>query len=282
MTDLKTKSGGKMNKIKKFGLLSVLALVAVLVLSIALTGCGQTTETVTKTATTTVTQTPGTQPTVTTTTTTTATPELSGTITESGSTTVQPLAEKFANAFMADNTKVSIVIQGGGSSVGVKSANDGTVDIGAISRELNADEPQLVTHLLAKDGIALVVHPTNSVSNLTKEQIQQIYNGTITNWSEVGGANKDIHVVAREEGSGTRVAFEEMVMGKDNPIVATAILQSSNGALMQVVKNDPDAIGFLSFGYLDNTVKALSVNGIAATTENANPVYIPSCVPCSS
>jgi phosphate transport system substrate-binding protein len=194
---------------------------------------------------------------------------LAKTITEAGSTTVQPLAEKWAQVFVTRNPDIQITIQGGGSSVGVKSAADGTVDIGAASRELKADEPPLVKHLLAKDGIAIVFHPDNSISGLTKEQVKEIYAGNITNWSEVGGANEEIHVVAREEGSGTRAAFEEMVMGEDALITNTAILQPSNGALRTTVSSDPQAVGFLSFGYLDSSVKAVTIGGVTATKENA-------------
>ena len=190
-------------------------------------------------------------------------------ITEAGSTTVQPLAEKCARVFMSQNPDVTITIQGGGSSVGVKSADDGTVDIGAASRELKESEPALVTHLLAKDGIAIACHPSNTITGLTKEQVKEIYAGNITNWSEVGGPDREIHIVAREEGSGTRTAFEEMVMSDDTLITKTAILQPSNGALRTTVSSDEQAIGFLSFGYLDSSVKSIPIDGVEATKENA-------------
>ncbi len=199
---------------------------------------------------------------------------LSGNISEAGSTTVQPLAEKLAGAFKTVNPNVKVDIKGGGSSVGIKAANDGTVDIGAVSRELTQDDPQLQKFLLAKDGIAIIVSPANTVNDLSKNQIRDIFAGVITNWSQVGGPDKEIHVVAREEGSGTRTAFQEMVMGKDAQgktinLVKNTILQSSNGALLQVVKGDAQAIGFISFGYLNSSVKALSIDGIAATEANA-------------
>ena len=193
---------------------------------------------------------------------------LSGTITESGSTTVQPLAEKFATAFKAKNPDVNVVIQGGGTAVGIKAANDGTVDIGAASRELTSSDPTLVKHLLARDGIAIIVPPSNPITNLTKDQVIAIFAGNVTNWSQVGGPNKGIDVVAREEGSGTRTAFQDLVMGKVL-IKADAILQSSNGALKIAVSNDPNAVGFLSIGYVDSSVKALALNGVAATEANA-------------
>jgi phosphate transport system substrate-binding protein len=246
----------------------ILPLAVLLILSIVLTGCSNT-STTTNTTTSTSTSTTSTTTTNNTTTTTTAS---SSTITEAGSTTVQPLAEKLGAAFTSENPKIKVTIQGGGSGVGVKSAQDGTVDIGAVSRELSAEEKAtgLVAYVLAKDGIAIITHPSQTVSNLTKAQIRDIFSGSITNWSQVGGAAAPIDIVAREEGSGTRTAFEEMVMGKGGPVIAaTAILQPSNGALRTTVAGDPNAIGFVSFGYLDSSVKALSVEGTAATAINA-------------
>ncbi|HUV52461.1 MAG TPA: phosphate ABC transporter substrate-binding protein [Dehalococcoidia bacterium] len=193
---------------------------------------------------------------------------LSDTVTESGSTTVQPVAEKLAEAFKAENPDATIIIQGGGSSVGIKSCNDDTVDIGASSRELKSDEPNLVKHLLARDGIAIITHPSNPVAGLTKEQVRDIFTGKIAKWSQVGGENKDIYVIAREEGSGTRTAFEEMVMGKEL-IKSDAILLPFNGAIIMAVSNTPQAIGFISFGYIKNSVKTLAIDGVAATAENA-------------
>lgn len=193
--------------------------------------------------------------------------QLSGTITESGSSTVQPLAEKLANAFMAQHRNVKVIIQGGGSSLGIKAASDGTVDLGASSRELAPSDPVVVAHPLALDGIAIIVNPANPVSNLTKDQVRDIYSGIITNWSQVGGPDQNIHLSAREEGSGTRTAFEDLVMD-DFTVVKKAILQPSSGALIQVVKSDPAAISFVSFGYLSNSVKALKIDGVAATEAN--------------
>lgn len=193
---------------------------------------------------------------------------VSGTITEAGSTTVQPVAEKLAATFMQKNPGITITIQGGGTSVGIKSAADGTVDIGAASRELKADEPKLITHLLARDGIAVIVHPGNPVPGLTKDQVIKIFSGEITDWSQVGGGSGTITVVSREEGSGTRTAFEEMVMGK-TLITAKAILQPSNGAIRTAVSTAPLSIGYLSLGYLDKTVKALAIDGVACTVENS-------------
>jgi len=245
----------------RFGARLMLPLVTMLVLALCLGGCTGDSAT-TPTPTQSPTPTPS-SPII---------PALSGEVTEAGSSTVQPVAEKLGNAFMAKNPKVSIVIQGGGSSVGVKSVAEGTVDIGAASRELKSSEMDLGQdiHVLARDGIAIVFHPSQTVSGLTKDQVRDVFAGEITNWSDVGGADKEIHVVAREEGSGTRAAFEEMVMGKKGPVItADAILQPSNGAVRTAVSGDPDAIGFLSFGYLDASVKAVDIDGVAATVANA-------------
>jgi len=199
---------------------------------------------------------------------------LAGRLNVAGSTSVQPLAEKLAEAFTAANPQVEIDVQGGGSSVGVKSAGDGTVDIGTASRKVKDEEmqtyPDLVVTTIARDGIAAIVHPDVAVDGLTKEQVRDIFAGVITNWKEVGGADRPIVVVSREEGSGTRSAFQEMVMGgEEPPIVDTAILQPSNGAVRTTVASTPDSIGYISFGYLDNSVKALAINGVAPTVENA-------------
>jgi len=184
-------------------------------------------------------------------------PELSGRVSVAGST---------------KHPKVQIDIQGGGSSVGVKSAGEGTADIGTVSREVKAEEmqqfPDLKVHTIALDGIAIVVNRNVSVAGLTKDQVRGIFAGQITNWKEVGGADAPILVVSREEGSGTRTAFEELVMGKDTPIAATALLQPSNGAVRTTVTTTPDSVGYLSFGYLDSSVTALTIEGVEPTTEN--------------
>ena len=198
--------------------------------------------------------------------------QLSGTVTVAGSTTVQPLAELLAGEYMGRNPDVEVTMSGGGTSVGITSVNNGSVDIGSASRELKADEPQLVEHLLARDGIAVVVAPGNPATGLTKAQARDIFGGAISNWKDVGGPDHAINVVVRESGSGTRTAFEEMVMAKPEPAVAvasTALEQSSNGGGKQVVGGDSHAIGFISFGYIDGTVKALSIDGVSATVENA-------------
>ncbi len=203
----------------------------------------------------------------------TAVPADGNHISVAGSTTVQPLAEKLAEQFVAAHPDVKIDVAGGGSSAGVKAAGDGTAQIGAASREVKAEElttyPDMVIFEIARDGIAVVVHPEVPVDGLTKEQVQLIFAGQITNWSEVGGADQPITVVSREEGSGTRGAFEEMVMGKDVKITDKAIFQDSNGKVRTTLASTPNSIAYLSFGYLDDSIVAVTVDDVAATEANA-------------
>ncbi|MBN1433564.1 phosphate ABC transporter substrate-binding protein [Candidatus Fermentibacterales bacterium] len=199
-------------------------------------------------------------------------------ITLFGSTTVQPLAEKLGEAFEALHSDIMVTVGGGGSSVGVKAAGEGTADIGMASREVKESEfqefPGIVVHTIARDGIAIVAHPGVSVSNLTVEQVRQIFSGEISNWSGVGGPNQVIVVIAREEGSGTRAAFEELVMD-EALITSGAILLPSNGAVRTSVSTTPNSIAFLSFGYLDPSVRGLSIEGIEPSVSNAKTGIYP-------
>ncbi|AEM75004.1 phosphate ABC transporter substrate-binding protein [Caldicellulosiruptor acetigenus] len=200
--------------------------------------------------------------------------KLSGRIMIAGSTSVQPLADELAKYFMQQYPKVSIEVQGGGSSVGIKSAIQGIVDIGTSSRELTEDEAKQLSSKgwqeikIAEDGIAVIVHKSNPVSNLTIDQIRDIFSGKIKNWKEVGGKDAKIVVVTREEGSGTRGAFEEIVMGKSAKITDSAIVQPSTGAVKTTVSQDENSIGYISLGVLDSTVKGVKVEGIEPTEKN--------------
>ncbi|MGC9517514.1 MAG: phosphate ABC transporter substrate-binding protein [Methanomicrobiales archaeon] len=187
-----------------------------------------------------------------------------GTIQIAGSTSVQPVAEKLAEVYTQSNSDVKINVQGGGSSVGVKSAADGTADIGTSSRELKDDEKNqdLKTYQIGRDGIVVAVNKENPVSDLTSDQIKDIFSGKITNWKELGGPDATINVIAREEGSGTRDAFEELVMGKDTKVKSDAIIQSSTEAVKQSVAQDPNAIGYISLAHMSDDVKALKVDGV--------------------
>ncbi|MDR2600185.1 MAG: phosphate ABC transporter substrate-binding protein, partial [Oscillospiraceae bacterium] len=145
-----------------------------------------------------------------------------------------------------------------------------TAAIGMSSRNLRESELHLWTIEIAKDGLAIIIHPSNPVNNLTIEQLREIYTTDRINWSNFGGVDERIHVITREEGSGTRSAFEEMVMG-DERITPRAIVQDSNGAVRQLVSGDPNSIGFISLGLVDvgeRQVKPMSINGISPSREN--------------
>jgi phosphate transport system substrate-binding protein len=198
---------------------------------------------------------------------------LSGKIIIAGSTSVQPLSEEIASAFMNKYPEVSVEVQGGGSSVGVKSAANKVADIGAASREIKESEKSygLDEYVIAKDGIAVIVNLGCGVDNLNMEQIKRIFIGEITNWNTVGGSDADIIVVSREEGSGTRGAFVEITGAEGDEgdmTTANALVQPSTGAVKQTVANTPDSIGYISLGALDDTVKSLKVEGVESTNEN--------------
>lgn len=203
---------------------------------------------------------------------------LSGKIVIAGSTSVQPLSEELAAEFMEKYPEVDIEVQGGGSSVGVKSAADKIADIGASSRGIKESEKSigLKEYVIAKDGIAVVVNPSNEVEDLTLDQIKKIFTGTISNWKEIGGNDQAITVVSREEGSGTRGAFVEITKVQEkntegkkvDKTTVNALVQPSTGAVKQTVMNTPNAIGYISMGAKDDTVKAVKVEGVDATEEN--------------
>jgi phosphate transport system substrate-binding protein len=195
--------------------------------------------------------------------------QLSGTVTEGGSTTVQPLAQALADAFQLKHPDVSISIAGGGTGAGITGANNGTFDIGAASRDLKSGEPALIKQLLARDGIGIITNPDNPVTGLTKAQVIGIFSGAITKWQDVGWADgPDITVYVRESGSGTRTAFQDLVMGSEN-ITSSALEPTSSGAMKQRVHDDPSAIGFESLAYVDTSIRALAIDDVAATEANA-------------
>lgn len=205
---------------------------------------------------------------------------VSGTVTASGSTTVQPLAQAAAEQFMEENSGATVTIQGGGSSTGITQVSEGSVDIGDSSRDLKPEEEGkgLVDNKIAYDIIAMIVNPDVTVDNLTADQAKGIFVGTIKNWSEVGGPNEEIVVVIRDEASGTREMFDEKVLGskKDAPVKSVSGAQEagSNGIMRQKVASTPNAIGYVSYGYLDKTVNALELDGVKPTLENAlNKTY---------
>ena len=187
---------------------------------------------------------------------------LAGTITVGGSSTVQPLAEKWAKAFEAQNPEVKVIVQGGGSSAGVKGCAQGILDVGAASRELKFSEvseyPDLVVTHVAADGVAIVVHPANNTADLTLEEVRNIFaNGSNDTWT----------VINREEGSGTREVFEKKVMA-GTEVASNAEFLPSNGSVKQKIATTPNAIGYISLGYVDLSVKAVSVGGVTCNEAN--------------
>jgi phosphate transport system substrate-binding protein len=177
-----------------------------------------------------------------------------------GSTSVQPFIEQVAEHYMNEHPDITINVQGGGSTAGIQATMNGTCNIGASSRDLNVHEKGLTIILIAVDGIAVIVHRDNPVEDLTIEQIQGIFTGSVTQWSELGGQDDPIIPVTREEGSGTRGAFEDMVMG-DVAISDACLVQDSNGAVREIIATTPQGIGYISVGLVDEREKAVSING---------------------
>ena len=189
------------------------------------------------------------------------------TLTIAGSTSVQPFAEKLAEVYMKQKPVLLINVQGGGSSAGIMAVQQGAAQIGASSRELHDKEKNLHEIVIAWDGIAVIVHPSCPVDNLPLATLRQIFAGQIKDWAALGLKPHSLHVITREEGSGTRTAFEELVMGKLE-ITPTALVQDSNGAVREIVAHDPYAIGYISCGLVDCQVKALAIDGVLPTGPN--------------
>ena len=196
------------------------------------------------------------------------TADLSGSISMVGSTSMEKLANALSEAFMEEYPDVTVTAEFVGSGAGIEAVTNGTADIGNSSRSLKDEEKAagVVENIVAIDGIAVCVDPANEVADLTKEQLTNIYNGTVTNWKEVGGADEPIIVIGREAGSGTRGAFEELVDLKDACKYANGL--DSTGAVIAKVASTPGAIGYASLDALDDSVKALSLEGVEATAEN--------------
>ena len=194
--------------------------------------------------------------------------DLSGSISMVGSTSMEKLANALSEAFMEEYPDVTVTAEFVGSGAGIEAVTNGTADIGNSSRSLKDEEKAagVVENVVAIDGIAVCVDPANEVADLTKEQLTNIYNGTITNWKEVGGADEPIIVIGREAGSGTRGAFEELVDLQDACKYANEL--DSTGAVIAKVASTPGAIGYASLDALDDSVKALSLEGVEATAEN--------------
>lgn len=196
------------------------------------------------------------------------TADLTGSILMVGSTSMEKLANALAESFMEKYPQVSVTAEFVGSGAGIEAVTGGTADIGNSSRNLKEEEKAkgAVENIVAIDGIAVCTDTANTVTDLTKQQLTDIYTGTITNWSELGGADAPIVVVGREAGSGTRGAFEELLGVEDKCAYANEL--DSTGAVMAKVASTPGAIGYVSLDVVDDTVTALSLEGVAPTAEN--------------
>ena len=199
--------------------------------------------------------------------------DYSGTVVVTGSTSVEKILSALKDEFCAMYPNVTIEYTGSGSSAGIKDTKAGINNLGTSSRELKDDEKEdtLNTQVFAYDGIAVIVNPQNEeAKDITKEQLADIYSGKITNWKEIGGKDADIFVVSREESSGTRSAFEELIGLEDaGGLTSNAAVSEGNGPVQAAVAENANAIGYVSFAVIDDTVKALTVGGVEPTAELA-------------
>ncbi|MHB8170684.1 MAG: phosphate ABC transporter substrate-binding protein [Thermincolia bacterium] len=195
--------------------------------------------------------------------------EKSGSITLVGSDSMQTVVGMLGELYEEKNPGVKIEVQGGGSGASFEPVRSGIAQLGLVSRPLKDEEKDFTTIEIAKDGIAVVVNKNNPVGDLTKEQIAKIYAGEITNWKELGGDDKKINVIAREAGSGTTGAFEDIIMKSANKEIAASVqrINQSEG-IRATVANSEEAIGFFSLYLADESVKALKVEGVNASEEN--------------
>ncbi len=191
-----------------------------------------------------------------------------------GSTTLLPIAEQAAEQFQHDNPETSVLVSGLGSSAGIEAVISGTSDIGTASRDLKSDEDDkgLVDTPVAFDGIAVIVNPANPVDGLTTEQLRAIFAGEITNWREVGGVDREIDLVNRDEASGTREAFKKIVMGEKTRFDRSAVVLPGTGQVRDVVARSEGAVGYISVGFVAprftrTEVKALAIDGVMPSEE---------------
>jgi len=191
-----------------------------------------------------------------------------------GSTTVLPIAQKAAEVFMDQNSFARITVRGGGSGVGLASLIDGTCDIADSSRPIKDTEldkavtngRNIKAHVIAMDGIAIIVNPENRVNALSKQQLKDIYTGKVSNWSQVGGGSGQIVVVSRDTASGTFESFSELALNKEK-VRPDALMQASNAAVVSTVDRTPGAIGYVGLGYITSSVKAVEIDGIMPSEE---------------
>jgi phosphate transport system substrate-binding protein len=188
-------------------------------------------------------------------------------ITVAGSTSVEPFAELLAEEYMSRHQGSHIYVQGGGSTAGIEAVRSHAANIGMSSRSLMGTEKSLYAVTIAKDAIAIIAHSKNPVEGLSLVKVRDVFSGKIRNWKELGGHDHPIILVTREEGSGTREAFQKLVMGEEE-ISLEALVQDSNGAIRQVVAGDPSAVGYISLGLINEKVKALRISGVEPSVKS--------------
>lgn len=227
---------------KRFGVLTIAAALAVTTLA----GCGSNTSSDSNTSSNT---------------------EVTGTVSTDGSTSMEKVIGSLGEAFEAENSGITFTYNPTGSGSGITAVSEGRCDIGLSSRALTDEEKEsgLTETILALDGIAIIVNPENPVNDLSLEQIAQIYTGEITNWSEVGGADSEIVLIGREAGSGTRDGFESITGTEDLCQYRQEL--TSTGDVITTVSNNPGAIGYASLASISDTVKAITVDGVAPSEE---------------
>ena len=183
------------------------------------------------------------------------------------------MSASWAEEVTTEHPDLMVSVKGGGSGVGIAALVNGTVDFANASREIKDSEveeikatgKEVTEHAVARDGIAIIVNPGNAVSSLTEQQLHDIYVGKITNWKDVGGADKAIVVVSRDSASGTYEFFKEAIVGKDSEMLPAAILLASNQAILDEVGKNDAAIGYCGVGYANDTIKIVEFDGVAAS-----------------
>ena len=237
---------------KKFNRRAFLAVCGAVALTGALAACGSSSSSTAAT-------------TATTSTASSAAETLSGTVNTNGSTSMEDVMGSLIEGFKEIQPGITVNYTGSGSGAGITGAQEGTCDIGLASRDLKDTETGVKQITVAKDGIAIIVNPANPLSDLTIDQIAQLFNGEITNWSEIGGNDAPVVAIGREAGSGTRDGFESITGTEDACVYQNEL--TSTGEVIANVASNPNAIGYASLSAVDDTVKAITVDGVEATEE---------------
>lgn len=190
-----------------------------------------------------------------------------------GSTSMAPISEKLARAYENRRPGVKVHIEGGDSTVGIRGASSGIVDIGSVSRPLTEDESaRLKSYKITEDSISIIINEKNPVKSLSIDQIREVFSGKISNWIQVGGPDRAITLISREHGSGTHRVFEDIVMN-NTPVDRTALVMTSTGAVLSTVVGEPSAIGYVSSNYYAKGVKKLEIHtGEGKTTALKRPL----------